>query len=145
MYGDLKILNAGDSTGNDYIDYEVSWVDETSVTQTDTLRYYLNYDGIMQESFTQILKVTNISYIKNMICLLFDTDITSAIPDILLRSIDDIDYNIFSRVYRISDDKFVFVFMDNTISNFVVDDNITFAIFSDSQNMEISKISYRTI
>lgn len=146
LFGYLKILNNGNSYQMDYIDFLVSYLSEGNERVYDTHRYYLNYESQFYNIYTQFIKVTNITYINNMLVLYIDSDVP-IINDfkIILVSIDDLKYYVFPKKYKISDKKIIYIYSDNTIKNTVINSNITFFLTSDVNNLELKQLSYRSI
>lgn len=146
LSGYIKILNNGNSFHNDYIDFNISYTDEMNVIHTDVYRYQLNYNSVFYNSYTQLISINNIQYIKNMLILYFDYDSTSiTFPNIILTKIDDSDYYIFPKLYKISDNKMMYVFIDNKLRGLIVNDNIKFFMNANEQYSELKRLSYRSI
>jgi hypothetical protein len=141
MIGYVKIVNVGDSYREDHIDFNVSYNDG-EVIQTDVYRYYINYSSILYNTYTQVIELSNINYIKNMLILIIDSDnIAENFSSIILLSIDDISLYLFPIVYNLSDKKIAYIFKDNSIKNKVVDNNIKIFLSNDTKKLELSKIS----
>jgi hypothetical protein len=149
LSGYLKIINIGDSTGNDYIECDVSWTDEFGETVTDVYRYFLNYNGTINiGSYTSVFTISNVEYISNMLLLVIDLSENledQELPNIVLKSIDGNDVYIFPKIYRISANKVVYAFMENSITSLMVTDAIQFHLVYKENNLDINKISYRSI
>jgi hypothetical protein len=141
MTGYIKIINIGDSYKKDCIDFSVSYNDG-NVIQTDTYKYYINYSSVLYNTYTQVIELSNISYIKNKLILTIDTDnVIENFSSIILLSIDDNALYLFPIVYNLSDKKIVYIFEDNSIKNKVIDNNIKIFLSNDTKKMELSKIS----
>jgi hypothetical protein len=81
-----------------------------------------------------------------MLILYFDYDSTSiTFPNIILTKIDDSDYYIFPKLYKISDNKMMYVFIDNKLRGLIVNDNIKFFMNANEQYSELKRLSYRSI
>lgn len=146
LSGQIKILNNGKSYKNDYIDFIVSYIDEHNIVNDDVYRYYLNYQSVFYNSYTQLLDINNINYIKNLLVLYFDYDATiNDIPKIILTKIDDKDYYIFPNLYKISNNKLLFIFNDNSIKSLIINNKINFFINSNKNLINLNKLSYRSI
>ena len=146
--GYLKILYQGDTTAKYHIDFNVSQTDETNVMQTDVLRYNLNYNGILESKFTEIFQTSQITYINNMLVLTIefaDSFLNQNFPNIIIKSIDDTDFNLLPKIYRLSDKILTYVFKDNFIINKIISSNITFFIIHESESLRIKNITYRSI
>lgn len=145
MIGYIKIINVGDSYRKDYIDFNVAYNDG-EVIQTDIYRYYINYSSILYNTYTQVIELSNINYIKNMLILTIDSDnVVENFSSIILLSIDDNMLYLFPIVYNISNKKIIYIFKDNSIKNKVIDNNIKIFLSNDTKNLELSKISQRSI
>jgi hypothetical protein len=142
--GTIKIVNF-DATNLDFVDLFVSYnngIEDVS----DIYRYYINYKTILYNTYTQVITVSNINYIDNMICLYIDSDdLITNFSSIILLSIDDEVVNIFPNIYNISQNKIIYTFKDNVIKNRTVNDSIKFFISTSVKNIELKKLMYRSI
>ncbi len=148
LSGYLKILTFEDSTAVDYIECDVSWLDEYGDTQTDVYRYYLNYVGSINHQYVQTFDIRNINYIKDM--LVIRMDFNEAFPDqnypnMIIKAIDSTPYHIFPKIYRMSATSIVYVYKDNDINNIIIDDKIQMNVIFNQPELDIHKISYRSI
>lgn len=145
MRGYIKIINIGDSINNDYIDLNVSYNDGNEIL-TDVYRYYINYSSILYNTYTQVIKLSNINYINNMLILIIDSDnAISNFSSIILLSVDNEILNIFPIVYNLSDNKIAYIFKDNAIKNKIIDNDIRIFISNNTNDLELSKFLQRSI
>lgn len=148
LSGYLKIVLFGDSTGIDYIECDVSWLNEFGERQYDKHRYYLNYVGNVNNQYVQLFEIKNVNYIKDIFILKFefnDIFVNQSYPNIIIKSIDDTDLFIFPKVYRMSDNKIVYVYKENSLANLIINDKIIMNVIFDSPTLDVYKISYRSI
>jgi hypothetical protein len=146
IFGYIKILNAAISNRVDYIDFNVSWLNEHTIRIYDVYRYYLNYEGILYPAFYNIININSITFIKNMLIIYIDNDSTiDPHLNLILKSIDEFDYFIFPKKYKISDRKYCYMFNDNNITNKIIDNNIKFISTYNNKSIDINKISYRIL
>ena len=145
--GYLKILNMNDSTNNDYIDLFTYYINDSHNKVYETYRYYLNYNGIMDMLYTNIWTVSNIRNINNMLFVFVDFyDLTSTeFPKLVLASIDNVDYQVLPKTYRISKNKVIYMFQDNNIIGRIVNNEIKFIMLSNSNKNNILSFAQRTI
>ena len=81
-----------------------------------------------------------------MLILTIDSDnVVENFSSIILLSIDDNMLYLFPIVYNISNKKIIYIFKDNSIKNKVIDNNIKIFLSNDTKNLELSKISQRSI
>jgi len=146
IFGYIKILNAAISNRVDYIDFNVSWINEHTIRIYDVYRYYLNYEGIVYPAFYNIININSITFIKNMLIIYIDNDSTiDPHLNLILKSIDEFDYFIFPKKYKISDRKYCYMFNDNNITNKIIDNNIKFISAYNNKSIDINKVSYRIL
>lgn len=146
IFGYIKILNAAISNRVDYIDFNVSWINEHTIRIYDVYRYYLNYEGIVYPAFYNIININSITFIKNMLIIYIDNDSTiDPHLNLILKSIDEFDYFIFPKKYKISDRKYCYMFNDNNITNKIIDNNIKFISIYNNNSIDVNKISYRIL
>ena len=144
--GYLKILDTNDSTGVNYVDFFTYYLSDGGSEIYDTYRYYLDYFGVMDKSYTNIQTINNIRNINNMLILFIDVyDILTEIPKVILSSIDNQEVNILPRTYKISSNKVIYLYYDNKLINRIIDNELKFIILSENKNNNILSISQRTI
>ena len=146
MYGYIKILNNDKSFHNDYIDLDISFKDENGYVNTDVYRYFINYEGTIYPSYTNIIEINNILYINNILSIQFSADVDIINwPTVVLKSIDNYDYYIFPEKYILSSNKIAYVFYDNLIMNKYITNNIKLLMISDFNYLNILTMTHRTI
>lgn len=146
IFGYIKIINRSLSNRLDYIDFNVSQINEDTTTMYDIYRYYINYEGIVYPTFLNISTISNITYIKNMLILYIDSDnIIDDSINVILKSIDGFDYYIFPKKYKITDTKYCFIYTHNSITNKIVDIGIKLLTMYQSDAIELYRFCYRTM
>jgi hypothetical protein len=97
---------------------------------------------LIYQSYTQNLKIKNINYIKNILAIYYDSDETiSTNYNIILKSIDNKELNIFPEIYNISDYKKIFVFNDKLLKGYIINSDIVFFITTDIGTLELKRLS----
>lgn len=148
LNGYLKIITFDDSTGVDYIECDVSQTDEQGDTQTDVYKYYLDYVGNINNQYVQTFSVNTVTYIKDIFYILIEFSepfVDQNYPNIIIHTIDNTSKYIFPNVYRVSDRTIAYIYKDDAISNLIIEDHIQMNMIYNKTELDVHKISYRSI